>query len=80
MQPKTRHKLREVEKLAGPMLLGAAEPTRAQIDEGVMNDRLGKELWTTELHFPGSQIYDMLLNLDDLPPVKKSGLRRLLPD
>jgi hypothetical protein len=51
------------------VLLGSSQ-TRAEIDEGLLNDRLGTQLWTTELHFPGSQVYDMLLSLEDLPPVK----------
>jgi hypothetical protein len=57
------------EEQAPKLLLGNSQ-TRAEIDEGVLNDRLGKQLWTTELHFPGNQIYDMLLCLEDLPPVR----------
>ena len=61
--------LREIQAPQKAVLLGSSQ-TRAQIDEEILNDRLGKQLWTTELHFPANQVYDMLLNLEDLPPVK----------
>jgi hypothetical protein len=61
--------MREMEAPKQAVLFGSSQ-TRAEIDEGVLNDRLGKQLWTTELHFPGNQVYGMLLNLEDLPPVK----------
>jgi len=61
--------MREMQAPKQAVLLGSSQ-TRAEIDEGLLNDRLGTQLWTTELHFPGNQIYDMLLNLEDLPPVK----------
>jgi hypothetical protein len=61
--------MREVQAPKQAIILGSSQ-TRAEIDEGLLNDRLGTRLWTTELHFPGNQIYDMLLNLEDLPTVK----------
>jgi hypothetical protein len=64
-----REMMREMQAPKQAVLLGNSQ-TRAEIDEGVLNDRLGKQLWTTELHFPGNQVYEMLLNLEDLPPVK----------
>ncbi len=51
------------------VLLGSSQ-TRAEIDEQVLNDHLGASIWTTELHFPGSRTYDMILNLERLPSVK----------
>jgi hypothetical protein len=42
------------------VLVGSSQ-TRAQIDEGQLNQRLGTNGWTTELHFPGSKAYDLLL-------------------
>ncbi|HLP75406.1 MAG TPA: hypothetical protein VK327_00690, partial [Candidatus Paceibacterota bacterium] len=42
------------------VLVGSSQ-TRAQIDEDQLNRRLGTNLWTTELHFPGSKAYDLLL-------------------
>jgi hypothetical protein len=42
------------------VLVGSSQ-TRAQIDENELNRRLGTNLWTTELHFPGSKAYDLLL-------------------
>ena len=42
------------------VLVGSSQ-TRAQIDEGLLNERLGTNLWTTELHFPGSKASDLLL-------------------
>jgi hypothetical protein len=52
-----------LEESAAParaVLVGNSQ-TRAQIDESVLNERLGTNLWTTELHFPGSHGYDLLL-------------------
>lgn len=42
------------------VLVGSSQ-TRSEIDENLLNDRLGTNLWTTELHFPGSKAYDVLL-------------------
>ena len=42
------------------VLVGSSQ-TCAQIDEGLLNQRLGRNLWTTELHFPGSKAYDLLV-------------------
>ena len=42
------------------VLVGSSQ-TRAEIKEEILNDRLGTNLWTTELHYPGSQAYDLLL-------------------
>jgi hypothetical protein len=42
------------------VLVGSSQ-TRAQIDESRLNRRLGTQLWTSELHFPGSKAYDLLL-------------------
>ena len=44
----------------GAVLVGNSQ-TRAQIDEGLLNERFGTNLWTAELHFPGSHAYDLLL-------------------
>jgi hypothetical protein len=60
--------MREMQAPKQAVLLGSSQ-TRAEIDEGQLNDRLGTRLWTTELHFPGNQIYETLLTLEDLPPV-----------
>lgn len=51
------------EEVNAPMravFVGSSQ-TRAQIDERLLNERLGTNLWTTELHFPGSKAYDLLL-------------------
>ena len=42
------------------VLVGSSQ-TCAQIDEGLLNQRLGRDLWTTQLHFPGSKAYDLLI-------------------
>ena len=42
------------------VLVGSSQ-TRAEIDEDLLNKLLGTNLWTTELHFPGSRGYDLLL-------------------
>jgi hypothetical protein len=42
------------------VLMGSSQ-TRAQIDENLLNQQLGTNLWTTELSFPGVQGYDLLL-------------------
>ena len=42
------------------VLVGSSQ-TRAEIDEDMLNQLLGTNLWTTELHFPGSHAYDLLL-------------------
>jgi len=44
------------------ILVGSSQ-TRAQLDENLLNDRIGKQVWTTELHFPGSKAIDLLLVL-----------------
>jgi hypothetical protein len=52
-----------LEELHAPrkaVLVGSSQ-TRSQIDENLLNSRLGTNLWTTELHFPGSKAYDLLL-------------------
>ena len=41
-------------------MVGSSQ-TRAEIDEDLLNKLLGTNLWTTELHFPGSRGYDLLL-------------------
>jgi hypothetical protein len=58
--------MKENEAPSQAVLLGSSQ-TRAQIDTKTLNDRLGQNLWTTELHFPGSSIYDMGLCLERLP-------------
>jgi len=50
----------EVDAPMRAVLVGSSQ-TRAQIDERLLNERLGTNLWTTELHFPGSKAYDLLL-------------------
>jgi hypothetical protein len=42
------------------VLMGNSQ-TRSQIDEGQLNDLMGNRLWTTELHWPGSQGFDLLM-------------------
>jgi hypothetical protein len=42
------------------VLVGNSQ-TRAQIDENELNTLIGDRLWTTELHWPGSQAFDLLL-------------------
>jgi hypothetical protein len=51
------------------VLLGSSQ-THAEIDKRLLNADMGKQLWTTELHFPGCSPFDMLLCLEDLPAVK----------
>jgi len=51
------------------ILLGSSQ-THAEIDKRLLNARMGRQLWTTELHFPGARSFDMLLCLEDLPDVK----------
>lgn len=50
----------EIQAPVRAVLVGSSQ-TRAQIDEGLLNERLGQKVWTTELHFPGSKAYDLLL-------------------
>lgn len=45
------------------VLMGNSQ-TRAEIKEELLNQAFGTNLWTTELHFPGSRGFDVLL-LDD---------------
>ena len=61
--------LEEAEAPGQALLMGASQ-TRAQIDAKVLNKRLGRKIWTTELHFPGSSVYDMVLCLERLPKVR----------
>ncbi len=42
------------------VLVGSSQ-TRAEINEEQLNEQLGQQVWTTELHFPGSHAYDVLL-------------------
>jgi len=58
----------EIEAPSQAVLLGASQ-TRSQIDAKVLNERLGRKIWTTELHFPGSSCYDMILCLERIPKV-----------
>jgi hypothetical protein len=58
--------LKQVEAPSQAFLLGASQ-TRAEIDTKILNETLGKKLWSTELHFPGSSPYDMSLCLKRLP-------------
>jgi hypothetical protein len=51
------------------VLLGSSQ-THAEIDKRLLNADMGNQVWTTELHFPGCRPFDMLLCLEDLPPVK----------
>lgn len=50
------------------VLVGSSQ-TRAQIDEDLLNELIGRRLWTTELHFPGSHGYDLLLIERQLQPI-----------
>lgn len=47
------------------VLMGNSQ-TRAEIKEELLNRVFGTNLWTTELHFPGSQGYDVLLLEDQI--------------
>ena len=52
-----------MEELHAPqqaVLLGSSQ-ARAEIDENRLNVILGKRLWTTELHYPGTRASDLLL-------------------
>ncbi len=42
------------------VLLGNSQ-TAAQMDEGQLNDMLGNRIWTTEIQWPGSQAFDLLV-------------------
>lgn len=59
--------LPENTKPSQAILMGSSQ-TRAQIEENVLNQLLGEKLWTTELHYPGSRGYDLLLTLRHLDP------------
>jgi hypothetical protein len=61
--------MEESEAPSQAVLMGASQ-TRAQIDAKALNERLGRRIWTTELHFPGSSLYDMVLCLERLPKVR----------
>jgi len=61
----TQFKLKETLTFEAPripraILLGSSQ-TRAQIDENLLNQELTNQLWTTELHFPGSAAFDIAL-------------------
>jgi hypothetical protein len=43
------------------ILLVGSSQTQAQFDEDFLNAKLGKKIWTTELHFPGSAALDLFL-------------------
>ncbi len=45
------------------VLLGNSQ-THVQLDSKILNQRVGGKIWTTELHFPGSSIYDSMLALE----------------
>lgn len=55
-----RQLLQESQASTNVVLLGSSQ-TRAQLDESLMNRRLGPNYWTTELHFPGCAGLDSLL-------------------
>jgi hypothetical protein len=61
--------MKEVQAPHQAVLLGSSQ-TRAEIDERLLNDWLGREVCTTELHFPGNRAYELVLNLEALPAVK----------
>jgi hypothetical protein len=42
------------------VVLGGSSQTRTQIDHRLLNHRLGPDLFSTELHFPGSYGFDFL--------------------
>ncbi|GAA5128598.1 hypothetical protein GCM10023212_35250 [Luteolibacter yonseiensis] len=54
------------------ILLGSSQTNRA-IDEVLMNRRIGRRLWTTELAQPGARGFDMLTLSRDIP-FKKGDL------
>jgi len=45
------------------LILVGSSQTEAELDENKINQRLQKTIWTTELHFPGSQGVDLVLVL-----------------
>lgn len=51
----------EESPVASRAVLVGNSQTRAQIDEELLNQQLGTNLWTAELHFPGSRAFDVLL-------------------
>jgi hypothetical protein len=61
--------MKECDVASQAVLMGASQ-TRREIDTKVLNERVGRKLWTTELHFPGSSPYDMVLCLEGLPKVR----------
>lgn len=61
MQFHFKRVLAEENSLTNRAVLVGSSQTRAQIDEDLLNQLLGANLWTTELHFPGSHGYDLLL-------------------
>ncbi len=50
------------------VLIGNSQ-THAEINVMALNERLGKKLWTTELHFPGSHPYECCIQFTKLPAV-----------
>jgi hypothetical protein len=58
--------LTEVAAPRQAVLLGTSQ-SRSEIDSKILNERLGDKVWTTELHFPGSSIFDRSLCLKRLP-------------
>jgi hypothetical protein len=64
-----RQLMKECEAPGQAVLLGASQ-SRTQIDTKVLNESLGAKLWTTELHFPASSPYDMMLCLERVPDVR----------
>jgi hypothetical protein len=66
--------MRENEAPSRAVLLGSSQ-VRTQMDSKALNARLGNDIWTTELHFPGSTPFDMVLCLEHLP---KSRLKYVI--
>jgi hypothetical protein len=58
--------MNEIDAPAQAVLIGNSQ-TKAEIDQKLLNERLGTRLWTTELHFPGSRPYDVELSFSKLP-------------
>jgi hypothetical protein len=58
--------MKEAEAPRQAIELGTSQ-THRQIDPKTLNARLGRKIWTTELHYPGSSTYDIELCLERVP-------------
>ena len=65
--------LAENKRPSQAILMGSSQ-TRAQIEEGYLNTLLGEKLFTTELHYPSSRCYDLLLTLRHIDSARMTNV------